>query len=199
LVSSHRFWSFKAVTCISKACVPKNADRSLLRLSIRVGEIAVRDSRLVRIDERLDGDSVKVCDLATGESSEVSRSSLRGHLAVADGASIDAHLEITRASTGVAWGQAATREQALGALFEGAGSWGQRASDIAKSIGITRRTLYRWLARYRDAAETSRRDGSNLRAGDSRSRSWSGAITIRVARACPACCSTAKAAWARPC
>jgi len=83
--------------------VPKNADRSLLRLSIRAGEIAVRDSRLVRIDECLDGDSVKVCDLATGESSEDSLSSLHGHSAVADGTSIDAHLEITRGSTGVAW------------------------------------------------------------------------------------------------
>ena len=52
--------------------MPRNADRSLLRLTIQVGEIAVRDSRLVRIDERFDGDRVKVRDLATGESSEVS-------------------------------------------------------------------------------------------------------------------------------
>jgi hypothetical protein len=86
--------------------VPKNADRSLLRLSIRVGEIVVRDSRLVRIEERLDGDRVKVCDLATGESSEVSLSNLRGRSAVAEGASIDAHLELTRASTDVAWRRA---------------------------------------------------------------------------------------------
>ena len=33
--------------------MPRNADRSLLRLSIQVGEIAVRNSRLVRIDERV--------------------------------------------------------------------------------------------------------------------------------------------------
>ncbi len=64
--------------------MPRNADRSLLRLSIQVGEIAVRDSRLVRIDERLDGDRVKVRDLATGESSEVSLSSLQGRSAVAE-------------------------------------------------------------------------------------------------------------------
>jgi putative transposase len=135
--------------------VPKNADRSLLRLSIRVGEIVVRDSRLVRIEERLDGDRVKVCDLATGESSEVSLSNLRGRSAVAEGASIDAHLELTRASTDVAWRRATSREQALGALFEGSGPWGQRANAVAKTIGITRRTLYRWLARYRDVAATS--------------------------------------------
>ena len=135
--------------------MPKNADRSLLRLSIRVGEIVVRDSRLVRIEERLDGDRVKVCDLATGESSEVSLSNLRGRSAVAEGASIDAHLELTRASTDVAWRRATSREQALGALFEGSGPWGQRANAVAKTIGITRRTLYRWLARYRDVAATS--------------------------------------------
>ncbi len=73
--------------------MPRNADRSLLRLSIRVGEIAVRDSRLVRIDERLDGDRVKVRDLATGEPSEGSLSSLQGRSALAAGASIDAHLD----------------------------------------------------------------------------------------------------------
>jgi hypothetical protein len=67
--------------------VPRNADRSLLRLSVRVGEIAVRDSRLVLIEERLDGDRVKVQDLATGESSAVELSSLRGRSAVANGAS----------------------------------------------------------------------------------------------------------------
>ena len=135
--------------------MPRNADRSLLRLTIQVGEIAVRDSRLVRIDDRLDGDRVKVRDLATGESSEVSLSSLHGRSALAQGASIDAHLEVTRASTDVAWRRATTREQALGALLAGTGSWGERATDIAKTIGITRRTLYRWLARYRDAAATS--------------------------------------------
>jgi putative transposase len=48
-----------------------------------------------------------------------------------------------------------SREQALGALFEGSGPWGQRANAVAKTIGITRRTLYRWLARYRDVAATS--------------------------------------------
>jgi hypothetical protein len=57
--------------------VPRNADTSLLRLSIRVGEIAIRDSRLVRIEERLEGDRVKVQDLATGESSEVQMTSMR--------------------------------------------------------------------------------------------------------------------------
>jgi IS5 family transposase len=41
--------------------------------------------------------------------SEVSLSSLRGRSAVANGASIDAHLELARASTDVAWQRAATR------------------------------------------------------------------------------------------
>ena len=86
--------------------MPRNADRSLLRLTIQVGEIAVRDSRLVRIDERLDGDRVKVRGLATGECSEVPLSSLQGRSALAESASIDAHLEVTRASTDVAWRRA---------------------------------------------------------------------------------------------
>ncbi len=68
--------------------MPRNADRSLLRLSIQVGEIAVRDSRLVQIDERLDGDRVNVRDLATGECAEVSLSSLQGRSALAEGVGV---------------------------------------------------------------------------------------------------------------
>jgi hypothetical protein len=53
--------------------MPRSADRSMLRLSIRAGEIAVRDSRFVRIETRLaDGRvRVRVEDLATGEFDEV--------------------------------------------------------------------------------------------------------------------------------
>jgi hypothetical protein len=43
----------------------------------------------------------------------------------------------------------------LAALFDGSGAWGERAQQIANAQGISRRTLYRWLARYRDVATTS--------------------------------------------
>ena len=135
--------------------MPRSADRSMLRLSIRPGEIAVRDSRLVRIETRLADGQVRVEDLATGEFDEVPIADLRARSAIANGASIDAHLEASRSSEAVPWQRAAAREEALAALFEGSGPWGERAQRIANVRGISRRTLYRWLARYRDAATTS--------------------------------------------
>src|SRR5450759_678600 len=135
--------------------MPRSADQSMLRLSIRAGEIAVRDSRLVRIETRLADGQVRVEDLATGQFDEVPIAELRARSSIANGASIDAHLEASRSSDEVPWQRAAAREEALAALFEGSGPWGERAQGIANARRISRRTLYRWLARYRDTATTS--------------------------------------------
>jgi hypothetical protein len=70
--------------------VPKSVHRSLLRLSIRAGEIAVRGSRLVRIETRLADGQVRVEDLATGEFDEVPIADLRARSSTANGVSIDA-------------------------------------------------------------------------------------------------------------
>jgi hypothetical protein len=99
--------------------MPRSADRSMLRLSIRAGEIAVRDSRFVRIETRLADGRVRVEDLATGEFDEVPIADLRARSSTSNGASIDAHLEASRYSEEVPWQRAAAREEALAALFEG--------------------------------------------------------------------------------
>jgi Helix-turn-helix domain len=135
--------------------VPRSADRSMLRLEIRAGEIAVRDSRLVRIEACLNNGVARVRDLATGEIDEVAIATLRARSSIAHGPEIDAHLEAARSSKAVPWQRAADREQVLAALFDGSGAWGERAQQIANAQGISRRTLYRWLARYRDVATTS--------------------------------------------
>jgi Helix-turn-helix domain len=127
----------------------------MLRLEIRAGEIAVRDSRLVRIEACLNNGVARVRDLATGEIDEVAIATLRARSSIAHGPEIDAHLEAARSSKAVPWQRAADREQVLAALFDGSGAWGERAQQIANAQGISRRTLYRWLARYRDVATTS--------------------------------------------
>jgi putative transposase len=127
----------------------------MLRLSIRAGEIAVHDSRLVRIEARLGDSRVQVQDLATGEMSEAPIANLRSRSSIATDSGIDVHLEIARSSKEISWRRASAREQALRDLFDSPGLWGERAQSIAKAYGITRRTLYRWLARYRDAGATS--------------------------------------------
>ena len=109
----------------------------MLRLEIRAGEIAVRDSRLVRIETRLADGQVRVKDLATGEFNEIRIADLRARSSTANGASIDAHLEASRSSEEVPWQRAAAREEALAALFEGTRPWGERAQGIANARGIS--------------------------------------------------------------
>jgi transposase-like protein len=135
--------------------MPRTVNRSLLRLSIRAGEIAVRDSRLVRIEACLDGGRVRVRDLATGQFDEAPIGTLQARSSISNGAAIDVHLEASRSTAEIPWSRAAAREKAVTALFEGSGPWGARAKGIAEAHGVSRRTLYRWLARYRDAATTS--------------------------------------------
>ena len=81
--------------------MPKSVDRSLIRLSLQEGEIAVHDSRLVRIEARHASDIVRICDLASGEQLDVSVESLRARSVIAYPASIDTHLESARAADGV--------------------------------------------------------------------------------------------------
>jgi len=127
----------------------------MLRLNIRAGEIAVHDSRLVRIEACLDDGRVTVQDLATAEMSDLPLASLQARSSIEIGSPVDGHLEASRSTKDIPWQRASTREQALTALFDGSGPWGERAQGIAKSYGITKRTLYRWLALYRDVAVTS--------------------------------------------
>jgi putative transposase len=127
----------------------------MLRLEIRAGEIAVCDTRLVRIEACLKDGAARVRDLATGDINEVAIATLRARASISHGPKIDAHLEAARSSKAAPWQRAADRERALGALFDGSGAWGERAQQIANAQGISRRTLYRWLARYRDVATTS--------------------------------------------
>lgn len=113
--------------------MPRSADRSMLRLEIRAGEIAVCDTRLVRIEACLNDGVARVRDLATGEINAVAISALRARASIAHGPQIDAHLEAARSSKAVPWQRAANREQALGALFDGSGAWGERAQQIANA------------------------------------------------------------------
>ena len=135
--------------------MPQSAGPVPVRLEIRAGEIAVCGTRLVRIHTALADGLVGIEDLATGEHSNVSLSDLRGRPASLAQANIDAHLEVARASGEVPWRRATVREDALTALLEGTGLLAPRAKEVAQIYRVSVRTLYRWLARYRDTAQTS--------------------------------------------
>jgi putative transposase len=120
-----------------------------------MGEVVLCNSRLTRIESVLDDGKVRILDLGTNSVSVVSIADLRARASIAEGATIDAHLEAARGSGEIPWQHAKVRERAVAELIEGSGAWGERAFTVAQANGVSPRTLYRWLARYRDSATTS--------------------------------------------
>jgi len=135
--------------------MPRSAGPAPVRLEIRAGEIALRASRLVRILEAMASGLVGIEDLATGEHSEVSLADLRSRQAGVIGTHMDAQLEAVRSTGDGLWQRATDREDALTALLEGRGPLAGRAKEVAGQHQVSVRTLYRWLARYRDTSQTS--------------------------------------------
>lgn len=101
--------------------MPRSADRNLLRLGVRVGEIAIRDSRLVRIEARLRNGRVRIQDLATGEIEDVHLGELRARSTSSDKAEADSRLETNRSVLDPRRQAASARERTLSTLFEGQG------------------------------------------------------------------------------
>src|ERR1035441_6410933 len=135
--------------------MPQSAGSAPVRLEIRVGEVAVCGSRLVRIRAMAADGLVGIEDLITGAHSDVSLADLRSRPTAVIGTQIDVQLEAVRSAPDGLWQRATIRENALTALLEGSGSLAARAKEVATQHKISVRTLYRWLARYRDAAQTS--------------------------------------------
>ena len=129
--------------------------QTLLRFTVQMGEVVLCNSRLTRIESVLDDGKVRILDLGTNSVSVVSIADLRARASIAEGATIDAHLEAARGSGEIPWQHAKVRERAVAELIEGSGAWGERAFTVAQANGVSPRTLYRWLARYRDSATTS--------------------------------------------
>jgi putative transposase len=135
--------------------MPQRAGPAPVRLEIRAGEIALCASRLVRIRDAMASGLVSIEDLATGEHSEVSLADLRSRQAGDIGTHMDAQLEAVRSTGDSLWQRATDREDALAALLEGKGPVAGRAKAVAEQHQVSVRTLYRWLARYRDTSQTS--------------------------------------------
>jgi putative transposase len=132
-----------------------SAHESPHRLVVAPGEIVLRDTRLVRIEARLSKSLARVRDLATGQREDVPLAALRGRAILADSIQIDRHLETSRGCSVAEEDIAASREQILGELLNGTGEWSTRVRGITAQYGVSRRTVYRWLSRYRDAAAMS--------------------------------------------
>ena len=132
-----------------------SAHESPHRLVVSPGEIVLRDTRLVRIEARLSKSLARVLDLATGQREDVPLAMLRGRTILTDSIRTDQHLESSRTCSVDEEDIAVSREQILSELLNGTGDWSSRVRAITTRYGVSRRTVYRWLARYRDVAAMS--------------------------------------------
>ena len=114
--------------------------------------VAVAAGRLVAI-VRVGGDGgVVVRDLANGGLSTISASELNAPPALSDRA-IAPVLSLVQA-TDVQWEQARRREAVIAELAH-ASDLANQVTRASTGLGVSRRTVFRWLAAYRNAPQTS--------------------------------------------
>lgn len=122
------------------------------RFQVIAGTVAVADERLVRVVRFDDKGQVVVCDLATNQETVTSAAALSAPVAAVAPASgktaaID---EIPQAQ----WHIARTREQAIAAI-DPRQDVTEQVRRTASLLGVSRRTVFRWLTAYREAPQTS--------------------------------------------
>ena len=114
--------------------------------------VAVAADRLVVI-VRVDTDgSVVVRDLANGGLSTTSASELRAPPALLD-ATLAPVLSVVQA-TDAQWERARHREAVIAGLVNG-DELSDQVTRASTRLGVSRRTVFRWLAAYRDTPQTS--------------------------------------------
>ena len=114
--------------------------------------VAVVGDRLVVIIRVGDDGHVVVRDLATGGLSTTSASALSAPPSLSD-ASAPTLSSIVRA-TDPQWERARNREAVIAGVLN-APDPGDQVARAAAQLGVSRRTLFRWLAAYRDRPQTS--------------------------------------------
>ncbi len=114
--------------------------------------VAVAADRLVAVVRVGNDGGVVVRDLANGELSTISASELSAPPALSDPA-IAPVLSLVRA-TDAQWQRARRREAVIAELLN-ANDLVNHVTRASAGLGVSRRTVFRWLAAYRDAPQTS--------------------------------------------
>ena len=114
--------------------------------------VAVAADRLVVIIRVEDDGSVVVRDLANGGLSTTSASELSAPPSFSD-PTAPTLMSIVHA-TDAQWERARRREAVIAGVAN-ASDLGEQVTRASARLGVSRRTLFRWLASYRDAPQTS--------------------------------------------
>ncbi len=128
--------------------------RSALTFEVAIGAVAVHAGRLVAIEQRTGAGEVEVRDLVTGMRSTVEVGALRGREAVAASDRRDNNDERRRHLENAEWILATERERVIQELLTG-GEIESRIGAASARLGVSRRQIYTWIARYRAAPNTS--------------------------------------------
>lgn len=126
-----------------------------LHFPIKPGVVAAWNTRTVVIVALLDGSSARVRDVATGDRLDVPVEELHGLQTIGQLENNEARWSQVRDSTQSEWKQARRRERVLRKLLLSNGERPEGIECACKALNLSRRTIYRLLANYRSAEQTS--------------------------------------------
>jgi putative transposase len=129
-----------------------NPTRSALTFEVAIGAVVVHAGRLVAIEQRTGAGEVEVRDLVTGMRSTVEVGSLRGR---DNSDPPDSAEQRRRRLDDEEWNLARERESVIQELLSGDGDLESRIRVASARLGVSRRQIYTWMARYRAAPNTS--------------------------------------------
>jgi putative transposase len=126
-----------------------------LHFPIKPGVVAAWNARTVVIVAPLDGSSARVRDIATGEQCDAPVDELQGLPAIGQIEINEDRWALVRSSTRDEWKQARRRERVLRRCIRSHDNSFDGIAFACKSLNLSRRTIYRLLADYRAAAQTT--------------------------------------------
>ena len=126
-----------------------------LLFPIKPGVVAAWNACTVVIVAPSDGSSTRIRDVATGKEHDVPVDELHGIPAMGQVKNDEHRWALVRDSTRAEWKQARRRERVLNRCISGDGNASARVQFACKALGLSRRSIYRLLATYRAAAQTS--------------------------------------------
>jgi putative transposase len=126
-----------------------------LHFPVKPGVVVAWNARTVVIVALLDGSSTRVRDIATGEQCDAPVEELQGLPALGRIESDEHRWGLLRDSTRAEWKQARRRERVLRRCLTSDGDSFNGIAFACKSLSLSRRTIYRLLADYRAASQTT--------------------------------------------
>ena len=114
------------------------------------GVAAAHEGHTVIILETINGSQVRVQDVASGTKQSVPVSELKGIALGLSREDIQHRWESVRSSTRVEWLRARRRERVIRRLIRSDGVPAKEVASACRTLGLSRSSVYRLLARYRD-------------------------------------------------